>query len=222
MALQRNTHRRQRDADPKLLKKHSDIQGTTVPRLLVAGKKTQTETGYRIDGYRGKQLETYYECFLSGAAGPLLTHPKKDRVMRVLAGFGILCVPNEPDRRLHAGDEVILVAGSTYRLSTVSGANLEVHVTQDSGYDKRLIELEPASALVTPTDAQLRDSTDKVEGDYTLPPRRKDSRAKELRLALHSPESLVAAGGLPPGADAPPGAVDTIYAMPQTVFNYDE
>ena len=152
--------------DPKTLRKHSRIVEKRQEPTVVAGDRIQTDFGFYIDGHKSKAFETKFMLLMPSAMTPKWLHEKKSRVLRVVGGVGHVQTFVEDGtttvRPVTIGDEVVLEAGTTYRIAS-SPAKLEFYVIQDAKYESSLQELEPASvATVTAEDLQSISVADKA------------------------------------------------------------
>lgn len=203
--------------DPKLLKKHSSVARKHANNIIITGAREKTETGFKVPGHSGKDFETFAETLLPGTASALCRHPKKDRVVRILAGGGYVILDDgtsDPeDKRIHPGDEVILRAGVSYRFATTSGESLEMHVSQGSKYDARLEILEEASATVEVTPGLLNPA----ERAASAPPGmslRRGSKAKQQQLSNSGNRSVKPAGQIDISAAAGTSATAEMNVRP--------
>lgn len=181
--------------DPKTLKKHRTVVKAHEANIVVTGKRQRTETGYVIEGYKGTSLETKYEVFLPGSAGPLFRHPKKDKVVRVLAGSGFVTLQQKDgtalDKRIYPGEEIVLKGGIAYRFCTTSNASLEIFSAQEGKYEARLEVLEPATAKVDVSSDLLKGISEEERKDiFSVQPTRRGSRAAEQQASMAGQRSV--------------------------------
>jgi mannose-6-phosphate isomerase-like protein (cupin superfamily) len=216
-----STHRRKKQAfgvqaqqllDPKTLKKRSQIEKRTTKEIFVKGVRERTTTGYKISGYTGKGFEIYYEAFLPGSASDTFVHPGKDRVVRGLSGQGFLSVTKDgvsAQRAINPGDEVVLPAGSTYRISTTGTKEvLEVLIIQDSKYTARL-QTVAAGEAVTVSDEVLAQREPTM-----LQQVRRGSKAREQQLMTAKPKGAVPGSSLAEFAKAAAMATEGVNVVP--------
>lgn len=183
--------------DPQKIKKHSQIVQQKAKGVVVVGERVKTETGFRIAGHISRGFETYYEVMLPGTASALVLHPKKDRVARIIAGTGFVILDDGTtpavDRKIQAGDEVVLKAGISYRFATASQDSIEMQVTQDSKYESRLEIIQEASSIADITDGQLKSAV-RIENTESIV--RRGSKARQQQAAAagtHNPSQQVVA-----------------------------
>lgn len=184
MSVKTQTRRRRAQIDPKTLKKHSDLVKKHVDKLVILGEKVATDTGYRILGFSGKNIETFFEAFFPGAVSDLITHPKKDRVVRVLDGSGYVIIHKSGeivDKRLHPGDEVILPAGIVYRFATADSESLALQVSQDSKYESRIQIVEKSDNTLVVSKDDLKPNERLVDNKIKS---RQGSKAKQQQQHL--------------------------------------
>lgn len=203
--------------DPKLLKKHSSVARKHANNIVITGAREKTETGFKVPGHSGKSFETFAETLLPGTASPLYCHPKKDRVVRVLAGGGYVILDDgsgDPvDKRIHPGDEVILKAGVSYRFATTSGESLEMHVSQGSKYAARLEILEEASSTAEVTPGLLNPAERAVSAVPGVSLRR-GSKAKQQQLSNSGNRAVKPAGQVDIAAAAGTSATEVMNVRP--------
>jgi len=181
------THRRRRQQiDPKTLKKHSQIVKRQTRNVVVLGQKEKTSTGFIIPGHKGKAFETYFETLLAGTASDMVRHPTKDRVIRVVSGDGFVILDDginaRIDKRIQAGDELILKAGVAYRFTTTSNQNLELYVSQEAKYFSRLKMVEESTATTEVTVDMLQENQRNVIDQ----PARRGSKARQQQARKNS------------------------------------
>tara|TARA_R100001244_G_scaffold53662_2_gene46580 strand:- start:2289 stop:2963 length:675 start_codon:yes stop_codon:yes gene_type:complete len=170
--------------NPRTIKKHSDIVRQYAPELIVVGEREKTDTGYRVRGYSGKGFETFYEVMLPGTCTPVVKHGAKSRVIRILAGSGVVKLSvacDEPyQRSVLPGDEIHFSPGTKYQISTKSKDTLEYCVTQDAKYESRLKEVSPGIGTVVP-ESELQAVTTRT---YSQQGRRSRASTQKARTQL--------------------------------------
>lgn len=163
--------RRQAPIDPKTLRKHSQIVEAATAPIPVVGDREQTDYGFFVAGHKGKTFETKFLTIMPSCLTPIWSHPKKTRVIRVVAGAGIyqaFSVDAEGNntisdqKMLTTGDEMAIEPGVIHRL-TAGPNKLEFYVVQDVKYESSLVEVAPAEtvAQVAPEDLEGVSAIDK-------------------------------------------------------------
>lgn len=151
--------RKRPQIDPTKIRKHSHILAEKQDPFLVVGDRTQTDYGFSVTGVTHKSFETFHMVLMPNTVTPTWLHQKKARVYRVVSGSGYYQQPNSDGsvvtRPLAPGDEVLVGAGSSHRL-TSGVLRLELYVTQDSKYSANLEETAPAETVATVEEADLR------------------------------------------------------------------
>ncbi len=156
------------------------------------GKKEPTPTGFIIQGHTSKGFETYFETLLPGTTTDLIKHPKKDRVVRIIAGNGFVSMDDGADvvisdKKIQPGDEIVFKAGVAHRLATTSDQSLEFYVIQDIKYGPRLEVLKKSNTIVEMTDGILHPNT-RTEASAQKP--RRGSKAKQQQTVQNSKRVL--------------------------------
>jgi hypothetical protein len=163
-----------------------------------------------------------------------MRHPKKDRVLRVQSGGGFIVLDDGNgstiDKRIYPGDELVIKAGTAYRLATTSDEALEMSVVQDSKYAANL-ELLDASAATADVAPELLVSVERsgLRSENIQPRRGSKARQQQLsRGAMRIPTGqIISAEGVPLVPERPTGggvakAVAAMNARPSLGRGFDE
>lgn len=211
------------------MKKHSDIvrnyeAARSAAPVRIEGDKEKTPTGFRIKGFDGKSMETYFEAMLEGGATPTMMHEKKDRIVHILTGK-LVVVTDKPRVRI-AGDEIVLERGKAYRLMAPLGP-AEFRVVQNAKYEATLEILDEEVAQSVDVDPALLRPAE----ESTIQPRTRRSKAKQILMKqaqgkTPSPQVIESKVGRAPSTPAPQSAGTNVMGsspMPSMGrFNPDE
>lgn len=190
MATLGGLKRQRREPNVQTIKKHSDIMRREGNTLVVGGARVKTQTGFIVPGFTGKTFETYYETMLAGTSTATLRHEKKDRTLRLLSGLLYILTQDDKgdhQRRVIAGDELVLERGLTYRLAT-SKENAEFFVCQSAKYSSTLEVIDDSSLTSREvSDELLEEPSLDHRISQTRPQdaigRRRGSKAKQQQMA---------------------------------------
>lgn len=186
--MKHDLKQRKKKVSPRDLKKHSDIVKKYTYDLKVPGTRNITETGYRVEGFKGKMFETFYEVMLKGTATDFLYHEKKDKSLWIISGDGFVSVEDEKNgqivRRVVAGDCIALPRETKYKISTTSNTPLELFVSQSINYDATLQVIEKVGSHKQPSEDDLKEPTMSERlGEAPAPSRRpRNSKAAQQQV----------------------------------------
>lgn len=186
--MKNDLKRRNKKVSPRNLKKHSDIMSQYNSNLKIPGNRVTTETGYRVEGFKGKSFEVFYEVMLKGTATDFLYHEKKDRTLWFISGDGFVSVDDKENgqivRRIVPGDCVGLPRGTKYQISTTSNSQLEFFAAQSVKYEAALQTAEQTGSYKKATEEDLREpSMSERLGESPAPSRRpRTSKAAQQQI----------------------------------------
>jgi mannose-6-phosphate isomerase-like protein (cupin superfamily) len=171
----------------KNIKKRSDYQSKYErPELISIPKnREKTKTGFVAKGYAGASFELVYEVMAAGAASPTYMHPKKDRVIRILSGSGLLHTGGNNYVKILAGEDITIEAGTQYSITAES--DLYLMLIQPSKYLAHL-NVDESTCIAVDMDTRIEEVPDAPTTPvYTRGPSKAAIQLRELSERRRGP-----------------------------------
>lgn len=166
--------------------------------IVVPEDRTTTKFGYTARGYSGNNFEIVYDVMSANAATPSYYHPKKDRVIRVLAGTGMFHSEGK-STKINIGDDITVLAGTRYHISSETA--LYLMIVQPSKFSAHL-ETDDSTEVEVTADQEEAPSSVTRPVFYPRTPSKAAIQQLELQQLLRPGEAAITPPTTPAAAPA--------------------